>query len=247
MDNILNIQNLFASVDAVEILRGINLSLPYGQVHAIMGPNGSGKSTLAKILAGHPSYQVKGQIEFKNQNIAALSIEERARLGLFLSFQYPMEIAGVTNALFLRQALNQQRKARGETPLSNEAFLQKLLSAMDRMKIRSEMKDRFVNVGFSGGEKKQNEMLQMALLEPDLAILDETDSGLDIDALRTVADGINAFRSEKRSMIIITHFPRLLETIRPDQVHVMNFGRIVRSGGFDLALDLEKKGYEWVL
>jgi Fe-S cluster assembly ATP-binding protein len=238
---------LHVSIDGVPILQGVNLSLPYGQVHAIMGPNGTGKSTLAKVLAGHPSYQIDaGEIWFKGKPLLLMAPEERSHFGLFMSFQYPLEVAGVSNEQFLLHAVNAHKRARQEPTLSGEAFSQLLQQKMERMQIRSELKDRHVNVGFSGGEKKRNEILQMSLLEPDLAILDETDSGLDIDAMRLVADGVNDLRSSTRSMLMITHYQRLLDYIRPDQVHVMDQGKIVKSGGPELALMLDEKGYEWL-
>lgn len=243
----LKIRHLHASIDGAPILQGLDLILPPGEVHAIMGPNGAGKSTIAKILSGHPAYEVTdGEIEYKGKNLLTLSIEERARLGLFMSFQHPVEIAGVSNALFLETALSAERKAKGLPLLSHEAFQELLEEKMLFMQMRSEFKDRAVNEGFSGGEKKRNEILQMALFEPDLAILDEIDSGLDIDALRIVADGINALRTPQRSMLLITHYPRLLDYVAPDRVHVLAHGKIVRSGGMDLARELEKKGYEWL-
>lgn len=243
----LKIQSLHASIDGAPILQGLDLILPVGEVHAIMGPNGAGKSTIAKILAGHPAYEITdGSIEYKGKNLLSLSIEERAHSGLFLSFQHPIEIAGVSNKAFLETALAAQRKAKGLPQLSHDAFLQLLEKKMQEMQMRSEFKDRAVNEGFSGGEKKRNEILQMALFEPDLAILDETDSGLDIDALRIVADGINALKSANRSQLLITHYPRLLEYVVPKVVHVLANGKIVRSGGMDLARELEKKGYEWL-
>ncbi len=244
MDKLLEIHNLHVSIGSTKILRGLSLALPPGEVHAIMGPNGAGKSTLAKILAGHPSYDItEGQVLFQGQNLLGLEPEERAHLGLFMSFQYPLEINGVSNAQFLFFALSAQRKARKESALSKEEFTLLLDEKMRRMQIRPEFKERSVNEGFSGGEKKRNEILQMALFEPALAVLDETDSGLDIDAMRIVADGVNALRRKDRSMLIITHYQRLLDYIRPDRVHVLMDGRIVRSGGAELALELEEKGY----
>jgi Fe-S cluster assembly ATP-binding protein len=247
LDNLLDIRNLQVSIDGAPILRALNLALPPGEVHAVMGPNGAGKSTLAKVLAGHPAYEVNdGEVFFQGQNLLAWAPEERAHRGLFMSFQYPLEIAGVSNIEFLRLALNAQKKARGELPLTEAAFSDLLDEKMAQMQIRPEFKERSVNVGFSGGEKKRNEILQMALFEPKLAILDETDSGLDIDAMRIVADGVNACRRADRSMLIITHYQRLLDYIRPDRVHVLSKGIIVRSGGASLALELEEKGYEWI-
>jgi Fe-S cluster assembly ATP-binding protein len=244
---ILDIRGLHVSIDGVPILQGLDLSLPYGQVHAIMGPNGTGKSTLAKVLAGHSAYRIdEGEIWFKGHLLGNMLPEERAHRGIFMSFQYPMEVAGVSNELFLRRAVNAMRQARALPQLSQSAFAELLDKKMERMQIRAEFRDRCVNVGFSGGEKKRNEILQMALLEPDLAILDETDSGLDIDAMRLVAAGVNDLRGPERSMILITHYQRLLDYIRPDCVHVMDRGKIVRSGGPELALILEEKGYEWI-
>ena len=248
MDNwILDIHHLHASIGGTAILKGLNLQVPPGEVHAIMGPNGAGKSTLAKTLAGHPSVTITdGRVLFQGQDLTLLAPEERAHRGLFLSFQYPMEIPGVNNMQFLQLALNTHRKARNEAALSNEEFLQHLDALMKQMQIRPEFKERSVNEGFSGGEKKRNEILQMALLEPALAILDETDSGLDIDALRIVADGVNAMRRKDRSMLIITHYQRLLDYIKPDIVHVLVDGQITRSGGPELAIELEQRGYEWI-
>jgi len=244
LDNLLDIQNLSASIAEKPILKGLKLTIGKGEVHAIMGPNGAGKSTLAKILAGHPAYEVTGgSVFFKGQDLLDLDPEERAHLGLFLSFQYPLEISGVSNAHFLKEALNAQRKGRGLEPLSREEFDRLLEEKMGQMEIRSEFKDRNINEGFSGGEKKKNEILQMAMFQPDLAILDETDSGLDIDAMRTVAKGVNQMRNSERSLLIITHYQRLLDYIQPDFVHVLVDGVIVRSGGPELALELEEKGY----
>lgn len=228
----LEIKDLHAGLEGKSILKGFNLSVEKGKVHALMGPNGAGKSTLAKILAGHPAYEVtSGEIWFKGQDLLAMEPEERARAGLFMSFQYPLEIAGVTTRQFLEAA----GKALGKEG--------KIEENMQALEIRPEFLDRNLNEGFSGGEKKRNEILQMALFSPDLAILDETDSGLDIDAIRIVAKGVNGMRSEERSLLIITHYQRLLDYIRPDFVHVMSDGKIVRTGGPELALELEEKGY----
>lgn len=228
----LEIKNLCANVDGKPILKGLTLSIEKGQVHAVMGPNGAGKSTLAKILAGHPAYEVtSGEVWFKGQDILDMDPEERARTGLFMSFQYPLEIAGVTNRQFLEAAM----KALGKEG--------KIEEKMAELEIRAEFLDRNINEGFSGGEKKRNEILQMALFNPDLAILDETDSGLDIDAMRIVAKGVNAMRREDNALLIITHYQRLLDYIRPDFVHVLADGKIVRTGGPELALELEEKGY----
>jgi len=237
LDNLLEVRNLHASVEGKAILKGLTLTIRRGEIHAIMGPNGAGKSTLAKILAGHPAYEIEsGEMLFKGQNLLDLEPEERARLGLFMSFQYPLEIAGVSNRQFLETA----HKSLGK---DNSAFEELLDRKMKEMEIRSEFKERNINEGFSGGEKKKNEILQMSLFEPDLAILDETDSGLDIDAIRIVARGVNAMRKPSRSMLIITHYQRLLEHIEPDYVHVLADGAIVRTGGPELALELEAKGY----
>lgn len=238
--DLIEIKNLHASIDGKPILKGFSLSIGKGEVHAIMGPNGAGKSTLAKILAGHPAYQVdQGEIWFKGQNLLELEPEERAALGLFMSFQYPPEISGVTNRHFLKTALNAVRK----TNISEAEFETLLAEKMAFLGMRPEFGDRSVNEGFSGGEKKRNEILQMALFAPDLAILDETDSGLDIDAMKIVASGINQLRRPDAGLLVITHYQRLLEYIRPDFVHVMVDGTISRSGGAALALELEEKGY----
>jgi Fe-S cluster assembly ATP-binding protein len=243
----LEIKNLHAKVGDKKILNGINLTIRAGEVHAVMGPNGSGKSTLSYLLAGRDGYQaVEGQVLFQGKDLLALSPEERAREGVFLAFQYPVELPGVNNTNFLRAAFNAARKHRGEPEADALAFMKLLKQKAQQVKLSTDLLKRGVNEGFSGGEKKRNEILQMAVLEPRLAILDETDSGLDIDALKTVADGVNALRSPARAMLVITHYQRLLDYIVPDAVHVLSGGRIVKSGGKDLALELEKKGYGWV-
>jgi Fe-S cluster assembly ATP-binding protein len=236
----LEIINLHATVESTPILKGVNLSIEPGEIHAIMGPNGAGKSTLAKIIVGHPAYEVtEGEILFEGENILEMEPEERAKLGLFMSFQYPPEIAGVSNFRFLHHALN----AKLEKPLSEEAFAELLDEKMKVMKMREEFKERHVNEGFSGGEKKRNEILQMAVLEPKMAILDETDSGLDIDAMRIVADGVNQLMNEERTLLLITHYQRLLDYIKPHYVHVLADGKIIRSGDASLALEIEVQGY----
>jgi len=239
----LRVEDLRAKVGETEILRGVTLELKAGEVHAVMGPNGSGKSTFAHILAGSESYDVTGQVQFKNQDLLALSPEERAAAGLFLAFQNPVEIAGVGNLYFLRTGLNSLRRARGLDELGPVEFLTLAREKMELVEMDPNLMGRSVNEGFSGGEKKRNEILQMAILEPSLAILDETDSGLDIDALRVIAKGVNALRSEDRAMLVITHHQQLLEYIVPERVHVLAAGRIVRSGGKELAVDLEEHGY----
>jgi Fe-S cluster assembly ATP-binding protein len=240
----LEIKNLRTNVDGREILKGLDLTLPQGEVHAIMGPNGSGKSTLAYVLAGNEDYEVtEGSITWKGEDLLAMDPTERAVAGVFLAFQYPMEIPGVATMTFLRSAVNAVRKARGEEELSTPDFLRVVKEKAKDLKIDVEMLRRPLNVGFSGGEKKRNEILQMALLEPSLCVLDETDSGLDIDAVRIVADGVNVLRSPKRAMLVITHYQRLLNYIVPDRVHVLSDGRVARSGGPELALELEKSGY----
>jgi Fe-S cluster assembly ATP-binding protein len=240
----LEIRGLSATVDGKEILRGIDLTVPTGEVHAIMGPNGSGKSTLSYVLAGREGYEVTGgSATFDGRDLLTLEPEERAALGLFLAFQYPVELPGVGNANFLRTALNATRRARGESELDAIQFLKLARAETKRLSMPDDMLKRNVNVGFSGGEKKRNEVLQMAMLRPKLAILDETDSGLDIDALKIVADGVNALRGPEFSALIITHYQRLLEHIVPDRVHVLASGRIIRSGGPELAHELEAKGY----
>jgi Fe-S cluster assembly ATP-binding protein len=240
----LSISNLRVSVDDQEILRGVDLEVGAGEVHAIMGPNGSGKSTLAYVLAGREGYDIHaGEVRYEGGDLLEMAPEERAAAGLFLAFQYPIEIPGVANMYFLRTALNALRRARGEPEIDAAAFMKLVRDKAKLVGIKPELLKRSVNVGFSGGEKKRNEILQMAVLEPRLAVLDETDSGLDIDALRTVADGINRLRDSRRAMVVITHYQRLLEYIVPDHVHVLLNGKIVRSGGKELALELEKSGY----
>jgi Fe-S cluster assembly ATP-binding protein len=244
MTALLEVRNLKVQVEDNEILHGLNLTVNQGEVHAIMGPNGSGKSTLSHVIAGKPGYDITdGEILFKGENLLEMAPDERAAKGVFLAFQYPVEIPGVATMTFLRTALNAQRKARGESEFSTPDFLKKVREVAAKLNIPQDMLRRGVNVGFSGGEKKRNEILQMALFEPSLCILDEMDSGLDIDALRVAADGVNALRSEGRAMVVITHYQRLLNYIVPDFVHVMSKGRVVKSGGKDLALELEKSGY----
>ena len=240
----LEVRNLKVRVEDKEILRGIDLVVKPGEVHAIMGPNGSGKSTLARALAGHPGYEVtEGQVLYKGQDLLDMDPDERAREGLFMAFQYPVEIPGVNNAYFLKAALNARRKHQGLDELDAIDFMKVVKEKLKVLHIDDSMLQRSVNEGFSGGEKKRNEIFHMAVLEPVLAVLDETDSGLDIDALRVVADGVNAMRSPERSFIVVTHYQRLLNYIVPDYVHVLSEGRIVRSGGRELALELEEKGY----
>ena len=243
----LEIRDLHASAGGVAILRGIDLVVRPGEVHAMMGPNGSGKSTLSNVLAGRPSVEVtRGEVLFEGRDLLALSPEERAREGIFLAFQYPVEIPGVSNSYFLKAALNAQRKHRGEPELDAMDFLQLVREKMKLVEMDEKLLHRSINEGFSGGEKKRNEVLQMTILEPRLAILDETDSGLDIDALRVLAGGVNSLRSPARSMLVITHYQRLLDYIVPDCVHVLSEGRIVRSGGKELAQELERRGYGWL-
>jgi Fe-S cluster assembly ATP-binding protein len=244
---LLEIRNLHASVAGKPILRGVDLAVTEGEVHAVMGPNGSGKSTLAQVLAGHPAYEVTaGEILYKGQNLLELPAEKRAREGVFLAFQYPVEIPGVANAYFLRAGLNEIRAYRGLEELDAMEFLSLLRDKLELVEMDQAMMSRSVNEGFSGGEKKRNEILQMAVLEPKLAILDETDSGLDIDALRVVATGIEKLRRPDNATILVTHYQRLLNYITPDRVHVLYQGRIVKSGGKELALALEAKGYDWI-
>jgi Fe-S cluster assembly ATP-binding protein len=244
---VLEIRDLHARVEGKDILRGVSLTVRRGEVHAIMGPNGSGKSTLAKVLAGHPSYEVTGgEVLFDGKNLLELEPDERAREGFFLAFQYPVEIPGVSNAQFLRLAYNEKRKHLGEEELDPLEFKDLLKERAQIVEMDAALMSRSVNEGFSGGEKKRNEILQMAVLEPKLAVLDETDSGLDIDALRIVSEGVNKLRNADNAIVLVTHYQRLLNYIVPDYVHVLYRGRIVRSGGKELALALEEKGYDWI-
>lgn len=245
--NMLEIKNLHASINGKEILKGIDLTIKKGEIHAIMGPNGSGKSTLASVITGHPSFEVtEGEVYFDGKNLLELEPEERASEGVFLSFQYPVEIPGVSMVNFLRAAVNQQRKIREEEPMSASEFLKLMREKKDLVEMDKSLTNRSVNEGFSGGEKKKNEIFQMAMLEPKLAILDETDSGLDIDALRVVANGVNKLKTPDNASLIITHYQRLLDYIEPDHVHVLYDGKIVKSGDKTLALELEEKGYDWL-
>ncbi len=242
------IKDLKAKVEDKTILNGVDLTLQAGEVHAIMGPNGSGKSTLAHVLAGRDGYQITGgEVLFEGKDLLSMKPEERARAGIFLAFQYPVEIPGVNNTYFLKAALNAIRKSRGEEELDAMDFLELVKDKLKPLRMEESMLQRAVNEGFSGGEKKKNEVLQMAVLEPKLAILDETDSGLDIDALKVVADGVNALRRKDRAILVVTHYQRLLDYIVPDQVHVLAQGRIVKSGGKELAKELEQRGYEWIV
>jgi Fe-S cluster assembly ATP-binding protein len=245
---VLSVKDLTANVDGNQILKGVNLEVRAGEIHAIMGPNGSGKSTFSKVLAGHPSYEITGgEVIFNTENLLELEPEDRARNGVFLAFQYPLEIPGVSNLDFLRVAYNSRRKAQGLEEIDAFDFDDLVEEKLEVVKMDSAFLNRSLNEGFSGGEKKRNEILQMALLEPDLAILDETDSGLDIDALKIVANGVNQLANEENATIMITHYQRLLDYIVPDYVHVMAKGKIIKSGGKELALELESRGYDWIL
>jgi Fe-S cluster assembly ATP-binding protein len=243
----LEIKNLHAAINGKEILKGINLSVKKGEVHAIMGPNGSGKSTLSSVLVGNPAFEVtKGEVTFLGRDLLELSAEDRSHEGIFLSFQYPVEIPGVSMVNFMRTAVNEQRKYRELPPLTASEFLKLMRERREIVELDNKLASRSVNEGFSGGEKKRNEIFQMAMLEPRLSILDETDSGLDIDALRIVADGVNRLKDPENSYIVITHYQRLLEYIKPDVVHVLYEGRIVKTGAAELAMELEKRGYDWI-
>ncbi len=243
----LEIKDLHASIEGTQILKGLNLSVKPGEVHAIMGPNGAGKSTLASVLAGREEYEVeKGSVDFDGKDLLELDTEDRAKEGLFLAFQYPVEIPGVSNINFLRTAINEIRSYRGEDPLAGKDFMDRVREKSKIVELDPKLASRSVNVGFSGGEKKRNEIFQMAMLDPKLAILDETDSGLDIDALRIVASGVNKLRNENNAIIVITHYQRLLDYIVPDFVHVLADGKIVKTGPKELALELEEKGYDWI-
>ena len=247
MENLIEIKNLHASIDGKEILKGINLTVKPGEVHAIMGPNGSGKSTLSNVLVGHPAYTVtEGEIIYKGKDLLSMSPEERSHAGIFLSFQYPVEIAGVSTTNFMRAAINAKRQALGEEALSATDFLKMMREKRALVNLDSKLANRSVNEGFSGGEKKRNEIFQMAMLEPTLSILDETDSGLDIDALRIVAEGVNKLQRPDTSSIVITHYQRLLDYIKPDIVHILYNGKIVKTAGPELALELEERGYDWI-
>ena len=247
MNTLLEIKDLHVSIGDKEILKGVNLSVNRGEVHALMGPNGNGKSTLAAVIAGRETYAVtQGEIVYKGKNLASLSIEDRAREGLFLGFQYPVEIKGVSMTNFMKTALNEIRAYRGEEPLTATEFLARMEEKKKIVEMTAKLSNRSVNEGFSGGEKKRNEIFQMAMIEPEMAILDETDSGLDIDALRVVANGVNKLRSPHNAMLVITHYQRLLDYIVPDFVHILYEGKIAMSGDKDLALKLEEKGYDWV-
>lgn len=248
MSTLLEIKDLHANVEGKEILKGLDLVVNSGEVHAVMGPNGAGKSTLASVLVGNPKFEVtQGSVTFENQDILELEPEERAALGLFLSFQYPVEIPGVSMTNFMRASLNSLREARGQAPIAPGEFLKLIKEKRELVSLGSELASRSVNEGFSGGEKKRNEIFQMAMIDPKLAILDETDSGLDIDALRIVASGVNQLRTKDNATIVITHYQRLLDYIKPDFVHVLYKGKIVKSAGPELALELEEKGYDWII
>ena len=243
----LNIKSLHVAINGKEILKGLDLSVNAGEIHAIMGPNGAGKSTLASVLAGREDYEITGgEVSFEQQDLLSMSVEERAREGLFLAFQYPVEIPGVSNVNFLKTAINEIREHRGQAPLSAKEFLSLVKEKSALVELDASLSTRSVNEGFSGGEKKRNEIFQMAMLEPKLAVLDETDSGLDIDALRIVASGVNTLKSTSNATIVITHYQRLLDYIVPDFVHVLYDGKIVKTGGKELALELEEKGYDWI-
>lgn len=247
MENLIDIRNLHASIDGKEILKGINLSIKPGEVHAIMGPNGSGKSTLSNVLVGHPAYTVtEGEVIYKGKDLLKMSAEERSHEGIFLSFQYPVEIAGVSMTNFMRAAINAKREYIGAAAMSAGDFLKLMREKRALVSLDSKLANRSVNEGFSGGEKKRNEIFQMAMLEPTLSILDETDSGLDIDALRIVADGVNKLKRPDTSTLVITHYQRLLDYIKPDIVHVLYNGQIVKTAGPELALELEERGYDWI-
>ena len=244
----LKIENLHAGIAGKEILKGINLTVNPGEVHAIMGPNGSGKSTLSNVLSGHPAYDVtEGTVTFKGKDLLSLPVENRSHEGLFMSFQYPVEIPGVSMTNFMRTAINEKRKYLGLDPMSPTEFLKLIKQKRDLVKLDAKFMNRSVNEGFSGGEKKRNEIFQMAVLEPSLSILDETDSGLDIDALRIVAEGVNSLKTPETSAIVITHYQRLLDYIKPDIVHVLYAGRIIKTAGPELALELEERGYDWLI